>query len=229
MENTTSSEIRPAATWTGAQAYILAVICLLLGAAAGYIVRGSAAVPPTAAAASVNDSAAPAMTPGMSQQQVTPEMLKHMAEKQAAPLLEQLKSDPNNPKLLAEVGNYYYDAQSFPDAIKYYKQSLAAKDDPNVRTDLGTAYFYSGDGDDAITEFQSVLKVDPGHANALFNLGMVKWQAKMDINGAIAAWEQVLKAHPDHPKKAEIEQLIARAKQHANIKPGAKTDKPANL
>ena len=45
------------------------------------------------------------------------EEMKHMADKQAAPLLEQLKSKPNDSALLAQVANLYYDAQVFPVAV----------------------------------------------------------------------------------------------------------------
>ena len=63
-----------------------------------------------------------------------------------------------------------------------------------------------------------MLKSDPDNANALFNLGMVKWQSKSDIDGALAAWQQLLKKYPNHPRRAEVEQLIARAKQHRAVK-----------
>ena len=141
-----------------------------------------------------------------------------MAEKKAEPLLAQLKIDPNNADLLAQLGNIYYDTQNYPDAIGYYKKSLAIKENADVRTDMGTAYFYSGDPDSAIAEFQTVLKANPHHDNALFNLAMVKWRGKMDVQGAIAAWQDLLKQNPNHPRRAEVEQLMAEAKQHANIK-----------
>lgn len=210
-------------TWTSTQAYAIACICLLMGIAVGYLVRGAGQVAPTAQA---QTQAAPPADTAM-EQQPTPEQMKQMAEAKAAPLLSQLKSDPNNPELLAQLGNVYYDTQNFSDAIGYYAKALTLKEDPGVRTDMGTAYFYSGDADRALAEFSRVLKSNPGFDNALFNTGMVKFQAKMDVNGAIAAWEEMLKVNPNHPRRAEIEQLIANARQHANVKPGQKTFKPA--
>ncbi len=66
----------------------------------------------------------------------------------------------------------------------------------DVRTDLGTAYHLMGQPDRAISEYDEVLKVDGKHANALFNEGMVKWQDKMDMNGAVAAWKHLLETNP---------------------------------
>ena len=151
-----------------------------------------------------------------------------MADKQAEPLLGQLTTNPKNPALLAQVGNIYYDAQQFRDAIDYYTRALQG--DPgntNIRTDMATAYWYLGDPDRAIAEFDTVLKREPNKINALFNRGIVRWQGKMDVKGAVADWEALLRADPNYPQRPAVEQLIAQAKQHANIKPGEKTSKPA--
>ena len=210
-------------SWTSAQVYVMSAICLLLGIAVGYLVRGPGQ--PSTAAAQTASAAAPD-TAGVPQQQPTPEMMKRMADTKAAPLLAQLQSSPNNAQLLAEIGNIYYDTQNYQDAINYYKRSLALKEDPNVRTDMGTSYFYSGDPDTALAEFDRTLKDDPKFENALMNVGIVKFNGKMDALGAIAAWEQLLKQNPNHPRRAEIEQMIAQARKHQNVTPGQKSSKP---
>ena len=93
-----------------------------------------------------------------------------MAEKQAAPMLQALKAQPRNAKMLAAVGNLFYDAQQFKDAINYYERSLKAEPrNLDVRTDLGNALFYSGKPKRAIEEYDRVLKADPKHADALIN------------------------------------------------------------
>ena len=146
-----------------------------------------------------------------------------MADTQAQPLLQQLKSDAKNPTLLYQIGNLYYDAQQYPEAVKYYEQSLNL--DPNatdVRTDMATAYHLMGQSDRAIQEYESVLKIDGKHANALFNEGMVKWQDKKDMNGAIASWKRLLEVHPDYAQRDKVEQLIAHAEQHLAINASGK-------
>lgn len=224
--------------WTSTQAYLLAIICLVAGVAIGYLVRGSASPEtstpqPTQAA----QTTAPASeTAGMAQpgmggmQQPSPEQMKHMADAQAKPLLEQLQTSPKDAQLLYKIGNIYYDTQQYPDAVKYYEQ--AAQLNPkalDVRTDLATAYFYAGDSDKSLAEFNQVLKIDPNFANALFNQGMILWQAKNDMNGAVASWKKLLQTNPNYQNAPQVQQLIAKAEEHMSMKPGTKTDKPATI
>jgi cytochrome c-type biogenesis protein CcmH/NrfG len=212
---------------------VISVICLLVGVAFGYLLRGSA--PSQAAAgtahtalAQIGASGVPTAG-GMSAMngapQPTPEQLRQMADTQAQPLLAQLKTDPNNPELLYKIGNLYYDAQQYPDAAKYYESSLKINPKAtDVRTDLGTAYHLMGQPDRAISEYDEVLKIDGKHANALFNEGMVKWQDKMDMNGAIAAWQRLLATNPHYPQRDRVQSLISQAGQHLTMKPATKTD-----
>ena len=208
-----------AGQWTSTQAYVLSVICLLVGVAVGYLVRGSA--PTDTATVQARTAAAESSTGGFSPgnaAQPTSEELRHMADTQAQPLLKQLENDPKNPTLLYQIGNLYYDAQQYPDSVRYYELSL--KIDPkatDVRTDLATAYHLMGQSDRAIQEYEAVLKIDGKHANALFNEGMVKWQDKKDLNGAIASWKRLLEVHPDYAQRDKVQQLIAQAQQHLAI------------
>jgi len=220
--------------WTGTQAYVLAVICLVVGVAIGYLVRGSASTDASSAPTTAQAGTAPAgmgsmAAPGMgAMQQPTPEQMKQMADKQAEPMLAELKSRPNDAELLYRIGNLYYDAQIYPEAVQYYENSLKVNPkSTDVRTDMATAYHFMGESDRAIKEYDEVLKIDSKHANALFNEGMVKWQDKMDMKGAIAAWQRLLDTNPDYPKRDEVQNLISKAEEHLSMKPGTKTDKPA--
>ena len=218
--------------WTSIQAYIMAVLCLLVGCAVGYLLRGSVGGSNSSAPATAGTQQQQGMPPAAGEmaqpQQPSPEQMKAMADKQAEPLLEQLKSKPNDAALLVQIGNLYYDGHTFPVAIDYYQKALAI--DPknsSVRTDMATAMFYAGDIDHSIAEFDHVLKDDPKNGNALFNRGIVKWQGKMDVKGALADWQLLLKVDPNYEQADKVKMFIAQAQKHANMKPGQTTDKPA--
>ncbi|HZU43689.1 MAG TPA: tetratricopeptide repeat protein [Terriglobales bacterium] len=214
------SDNKTTTNWSSVQAYSVAVLCLLVGIAAGWFIRGSqspatatvAASAPTQASAGMGESAQP-----------TPEQMKKMADTQAAPLLKQIESDPNNAGLIAKVGNIYYDTQQYPVAIDYYQRFLKLQPaNANVRTDMATAYWYMGNVDSSIAEFNKALSYEPNKPNALFNLGVVKWQGKMDVNGAVATWQKLLDTNPTYENRDKVEQLIAQAKKHTGMKPGQK-------
>jgi len=205
--------------WTSVQAYTLAVICLLVGIAGGWFIRGSQS---PAAATETANAPAPAMgSADAGAQTPTPAQMQKMADTQAGPLLEKLKADPTNAGLLANTGNIYYDAQQYPTAIDYYQRALKVEPaNTGVRTDMATAYWYTGNADTAIAEFQKSLSYEPNKANTLFNLGIVEWQGKMDIDKAVATWQKLLDTNPNYEGKDKVLELMAQAKKHSGVKPG---------
>lgn len=205
--------------WSNAQAYAVAVICLLVGLAIGYLLH-----PPREAEANVPQ--APSAPGAMNGPMPTADDLNRMAEKQAAPLLVELQGHPKDAALLAKVGATYFAAHQFKTAQQYYEQSVAVKADPAVLNELSFSYYSLGDVDKAIVTLHRALKIDPNNAKALFNLGMFQWYGKSDPKAAITAWDTFVKANPHDPKRAQVEQMIARARLHLNIPPGTKTDRP---
>lgn len=203
-----------AKAWTGNQAYLLAAFCLLLGVALGYLFRGSASPAAVPAAASTNSTSQQGS--GSGNQQADPAAQAALAQA-SAPLLEAVNKNPNDFDSLVKLGNLYYDGQQFPNAIQYYERALLLHpDNPDVRTDMGTAYWYTGNAEKALAAMETSLKYRPGHPQTLFNLGWVRWQGKQDPKGAIEAWQQLLKANPDYPQRPQVEQYIAKAKEHAS-------------
>ena len=192
----------------------MAVVCLLLGLAAGYLLRGSESAKPATMSAAGSAPTTPVGAP--TQQMPTLEQMKRMADKAAEPLLTKLQSDPKNATLLAQIAKVYESAHQFKEAAGYYGKSLEI--DPASlanRTAMASCLYYDGDVDGAVTQLEQSLKIDPKDANSLFNLGMIKWKGKNDAKGAVAAWEQLLKSNPhlEADRKAQVEKLMADARQ----------------
>jgi len=142
--------------------------------------------------------------------------LKHTADMKAAPLLEKLKSDPKNAQLQNQIGLVYENAHQFKVAAGYFEKSLES--DPKnvgVRADYASCLYYTGDVDGALAQLNQSLVYNPTHGGTLMNLGIIKWQAKKDADGAVAAWEKLLKYNPDFPQKDLVQHMITQAKQRA--------------
>jgi cytochrome c-type biogenesis protein CcmH/NrfG len=212
MANEPTTQPTAGSSWQAKQVYAMAVICLVVGLAIGYLFRGSQspAAPPQPAA---NAQAAPTNAqPAAGGHMPSLEEMKQMADKKAAPLLEKLKGDPNNSDLLIQVGNIYKSTHQFKEAASYYDKALQI--DPKnvaIRTEMASCLYYNGDVDGAISQLQQSLRVDPKDANSLFNLGMIRWQGKQDSKGAVAAWQQLLKSNPQlsAERKATVQKLMA--------------------
>lgn len=210
-EPTTESTVKSA--WQAKQAYAMAVVCLVGGLAIGYLFRGSQSPAPAAPPAAAAPSGSPASPhAAMGGKMPSLEEMKQMADKKAAPLLEKLKADPANKDLLIEVAKIYSSTHQFKEAVGYYDKAVQL-DPKNValRTQLASTLYYNGDVDGSISQLEKSLTYDPKDANSLFNLGMIKWQGKQDSKGALAAWQQLLKANPQlsADRKATVQKLMA--------------------
>jgi cytochrome c-type biogenesis protein CcmH/NrfG len=202
--------------WTPTQTYVMAAVCLLIGVLVGYLVRGSAKPAGQAMPASAEMQQAATVQPsGAGQKPLsTLDDMKRMADKQAEPLLIKLKTDPKNVDLLNKTAVTYKAAHQFQDAISYFQKALDV--DPKnvaVRTDMASCMYYTGDVDGALAQLDKSLTYDPKHAGTLMNIGIIKWQGKNDVPGAVAAWQTLLKRNPNFPQKAVIEHMITEAQQ----------------
>lgn len=191
--------------------YLMAAFCLTVGLAIGFLMRGSqlAVLSPQATTRTSTQSIAARNT---GSRRPTLDEMRQMADRQAAPLMEKLQSEPNDSELLAQVGAIYHTSHQFKQAADFY--SRAVKVDPKnvgIRTKLASSLYRSGDVDGALAELNTALTYDPKDANALFDLGMIRLQGKSDSKGALAAWQRLLKTNPQlsEDKKATVLKLMA--------------------
>ncbi len=208
--------------WTATQTYVMATICLVIGVAVGYLLHGPAttAAPAMAASAQMQPAAGTPPTGAAPKNMPTLEDMKRMADKKAEPLLAKLKDDPKNVDLLNKTALTYKSAHQFTEAIDYFQKALEV--DPKnvpIRTDMASCMYYTGNVDGALTQLNKSLTYDPKHAGTLMNIGIIKWQGKNDVKGAVAAWQTLLKLNPDFPQKQAVEHMIAEATQHGNNPP----------
>src|ERR1700675_3557289 len=144
---------------------------VMFGLIAGWIIGSQQAAlrPPSAASGPQAAASAPAGGASgttraaiLDENQVT--ALKSVAEREIS-----------NPAPRTQLGNLYFDAERYDDAITWYAEALKlAPNDVNVSTDLGVSYYYSNQPDKALEQFDRSLKLDPTHAKTLLNVGIVK-------------------------------------------------------
>jgi tetratricopeptide (TPR) repeat protein len=170
-----------------------AIAGVLFGLIAGWIIGTQQAVQNSAATPDQAVRQAPAQEP-VRQAPVLDEA-KVTAFKSAA------QQNASNPDPRIQLGNLYFDAERYEDAIEWYTAALKLKPkDVDVSTDLGVSYYYTNQPDKALAQFDESLKINPSHIKTILNVGIVKAFGKQDLAGAEAAWQQVLKLSPDSPE-----------------------------
>lgn len=226
MVDETASALQ-APTLQSSHVYAMAIICLAAGLGIGYLMRSSQLALPTPPrmAKAIPHGAMPPDHPH------SLEELKAISDRQAAPLLDKLKSNPNDTALLAQVAALYHTTHRFQEACGYYKRALDL-DPKNIalRTKLAASLYRSGDIDGAINQLNKALASDPKDANALFNLGMIKLQGKGDSKGAVSTWRQLLKTNPDlsSDRRATVMKVMADAMSVPGDQHGARNNGSGN-
>jgi cytochrome c-type biogenesis protein CcmH/NrfG len=163
----------------------------------------SAPAQPAAAQASPSSAPAPAI----------------LDETKVAALRNVAEKDPKNAVARAELGDLYYDAGKYPEAVAWYEQSLKLNPkDVNVSTDLGVSYYYNKETDRAIQQLQHSLELDPSHAKTLLNLGVVRAFGKQDLKGATEAWQKLVQVAPESPEGRQAKQALdSLSSAHGNL------------
>ena len=169
------------------ESIVFAVAGMCFGVILGWVIASQqpreAAVP----------AAAPAAAEAAAERQPPP-----LDEARVQELTATVSSEPRNAEAHAQLGNTYFDAERWNDAIQWYERSLAIDPgDPNVSTDLGVSYYYTNRPDEALEQFAHSLSIDPQHTKTLLNQGIVLAFGKNDLQAAAEAWKKVVAIAPD--------------------------------
>jgi cytochrome c-type biogenesis protein CcmH/NrfG len=200
------------------ESFALGIAGVFFGLLVGWVLGSQSArrLPDPAAPVA---AAAPAGQPGTSPaQQPAPQLDQARVEA----LRKQADANPKDAVARAELGNAYFDAERYADAIQWYEASLAiSPNNPDVSTDLGVSYYYSNQADRALAQFDKSLAINPKHTKTMLNVGVVRAFGKQDLAGAAAIWQQVIVLAPDSAEGRAAKQMIDALKSaHPEAAPG---------
>jgi cytochrome c-type biogenesis protein CcmH/NrfG len=178
-----------------AESIVFAVAGTLFGLIVGWILGSQqAAGAPRVATPAPTEASAPATAGSASP-------AAPLDENRVQTLRNAAEQNPKDVASRVQLGNTYFDAEQYPEAITWYEAALAlTPSDPNVSTDLGVAYYYTNQPDRALKQFEQSLKSDPRHTKTLLNMGIVRAFGKQDLSGAAEAWQQVVAIDPTSPE-----------------------------
>jgi tetratricopeptide (TPR) repeat protein len=192
-------------------AYVIAGICfgVILGWVIGTQQARRAGAPPSAEATAASQAQASAGNPRQA---------PALDQGQVQALTTIIKSDPKNVDAVIRLGNTYFDAEHWDEAIEWYKRAVEL--DPknaDASTDLGVSLYYTNKPDEALAQFERSLKIDPKHTKTLLNKGIVLAFGKQDLKAAAVEWEKVVTLAPTSAEgQAARRALEGIAAAHAN-------------
>lgn len=203
--------------------WIFGVAGVCFGLLIGWIIGSQQASPVSAPALNAPVAAAqPGGAGGGGAQQQPSNAAMPLDETKLQAMVEQAKGRPADAAVRAQIGNMYFDAERYKEAITWYEDSLRI--DPknaDISTDLGVSYYYTNQTDRALAQFDSSLKVNPTHTKTMLNIGMVRAFGKQDLAGATEAWKRVVELAPDTPEGRAARQALESVKAaHPDVAPG---------
>lgn len=129
------------------------------------------------------------------------------SQQNAYDALVSLQSNPDDTDAMLTLANFFYDRTSLDQAnndnasmmsdakngILYFTKYLVHfPTAADARSDMAALYYYSGDTDAAIQQIGQVLKLNPNHVKANYNLGIFYAFGRNDLNAAKKQIEKVI-------------------------------------
>ena len=109
------------------------------------------------------------------------------------------------------LADWNYDRQNWPHAIEHYQEAIArGLDNPDVRTDLGNCFRFTGESQKALEQYKIAQTQNPMHENSLFNQAGLFAEVLHDDQQALAIAHEFLTRFPQSPRAESARQLIGR-------------------
>jgi TPR repeat protein len=110
------------------------------------------------------------------------------------------------------LGNWSFDQKVWSKAIEEYEKAISlGLDNPDIRTDLGSAYRFSGKIDQALKQYERAHEQNPQHENSLFNLASLYLQNLNQPSKAIDLLEDFKTRFPQSGAIPRVNELIEQA------------------
>lgn len=191
------------------------IIGLVVGLVLGYVFAERQPVPPARALRiGINPSQADsqALPDGHPPVEGQSAAASQQLRQQVSEIEGLLAANPKDAKLLAAMGNVYFDASRWDEARVWYERSLAVSpDDVDVITDLAVAYRNLEQPQRAIELLDQAINLSPAHWQAWYNK-VVVYQFDLhehdDASTALRQLQELKKSNSAIPDLTAIEREV---------------------
>jgi tetratricopeptide (TPR) repeat protein len=186
------------------------ILGLMVGIAVGYILGERQAVPPAPSLPPATQGGA--LPDGHPPVDEAAQAANQRLQQQVSEIQGLLNTSPDDPGLMAAMGNAFFDAQQWEDARVWYERSLqAAPGDPNVLTDLAVVYRNLKESERAVQLLDEVLAGHPEHWQALYNKVVIlqfDLHQHDEAGAALRSLQELKKSNPSIPDLSGLEKEV---------------------
>ena len=151
-------------------------------------------------------------------QPMTPEMATQDLMNQIAHVREMIGDDTTDFPALSTLGNLYFDAKMYEEAIVWYRKALRVQpENLNVLTDMAIMYRTLHMHDSAAVILRHVVALDSTWQQAWFNLGVIYGFDLKEYPAAIEAWTRYLTLDPNSEYAPQVRQEIERLEKESGV------------
>ena len=133
---------------------------------------------------------------------------------EALALMEELEpSFDRSPYFYLRWGNFAVKTGDWPWVVRCYEKCLAL--DPQhqeARLNLGVAYLKSNDPQRSLAQFETLLKINPDHIEALLYAGELKSRYFHAPEEAVPYWTRFLELAPNHQQAEAVRKALAASR-----------------
>jgi len=132
--------------------------------------------------------------------------------KQIEALNLRIQQNPQDDKAYSELGNLYFQANKFAQALGYYEKAVKLDGkDIIARNDLALCYHIAGRDRDALQELDAAIKISPRAQHLWLTLGLVHYETGK-LKEAKQVLEKAYRLDPTSEAGAEAKSLLAAFK-----------------
>lgn len=109
------------------------------------------------------------------------------------------------------LADWNYDRHNWPHAIEHYQEAIArGADNPDVRTDLGNCFRFTGQPEKALEQYEIAQTQNPQHENSLFNQAGLCAEVLHDNQRALSIAREFITRFPQSSQAESARQLISQ-------------------
>jgi tetratricopeptide (TPR) repeat protein len=126
--------------------------------------------------------------------------------------MKKISADPKDAKSLRELGNLYYTASDFKNALNFYEKVVAVSPtDDDAWVAAGAASFNLGDNAKAKDAWLKAVEVNPKNPEAHYDLGFAYLaSATPDNEAAKAEWQKVIDIDPNSDWAKDAKSMLSQ-------------------